>query len=190
ESLARLRGELSLAPHQLVLLAVGRLSHQKRHNDTIAAMPEILRRQPAAVLLVAGRGPLEPALAAEVAARGLHGRVRLLGFRPDVPLLYQLADLFVFPSSNEGLSVALVEALANGLPAVVSDIPQNREAASGVEDAVRFVPVADPAALACAISDALAERTRLRQAALAARDPVRSRFAPDRLAAAVAAPLA
>src|SRR5262249_20426500 len=111
ESLARLRGELSLAPHQLVLLAVGRLSHQQRHNDTIAARPEILRRQPAAVLLVAGRGPLEPALAAEVAARGLHGRVRLLGFRPDVPLLYQLADLFVFPSSNEGLSVALVEAL-------------------------------------------------------------------------------
>jgi len=186
EALARLRGELGLGAGELVLLAVGRLSHQKRHHDTIAAMPDVLVRQPRAVLLLAGRGPLEAALGADVAARGLGGAVRLLGFRPDVPLLYQLADLFVFPSSHEGLSVALVEALANGLPAVVSDIPQNREAASGVEEAVRFVPVGQPAALSRAITSALGERVQLKAAALAARDPVRSRFAPNRLAVAFA----
>ena len=181
EELDRLRAELGVTAATRVLLSVGRLSEQKRHGDTIDAMPAVLARHPGTLLLIAGRGPLTEQLREQAKARGVADAVRFLGVRGDVAALYQLADVFVFPSRYEGLALALIEALANALPAVVSDIPQNREAALGVEEAVRFVSASEP--LAPAIVKALDDRATLRAAALAKVAALRERFSPTRLAA-------
>jgi glycosyltransferase involved in cell wall biosynthesis len=74
-------------------------------------------------LLVAGEGPLRPKL-----ERDAQVSTRILGHRADVPRLLAAADFFVLVSRREGLSFALVEAMAYGLPAVVTDIPENLEA--------------------------------------------------------------
>jgi glycosyltransferase involved in cell wall biosynthesis len=180
--LARTRRELGLRGDEPVLLTVGRLVPQKGQIDLIAAMPAILRRVPDAVLLVAGDGPLAAELRAQADARGLGNKVRLLGARGDVPALLQTATLFLFPSRYEGLSVALVEALSNGVPVVASDIPQNREVGDEI-GAVRFVPPGEVDELARTVVELLGDYAAARARALAARDSVRERFDPTRLAA-------
>jgi glycosyltransferase involved in cell wall biosynthesis len=112
----------------------------------------------------------------------------LLGRRSDVRVLYQLADLLLFPSRYEGLSVALAEALANGLPAVVSDIPCNHEVGDGVPS-VRFVRPGDVDGLVAAARELLS-RDGVREAARAAQATVRTRFSPDTLSLRVAETLA
>jgi glycosyltransferase involved in cell wall biosynthesis len=179
--LQRTRAQLGLPPGALTLLTVGRLAPQKAQRDLVAAMPRVLQALPQAQLLVAGRGPLLDALKAQAQSLGVAHAVHLLGAREDVQVLYQLADLFVFPSLYEGLSVALLEALANGLPAVVSDIPQNREIADGLS-AVRFTPVGDVEAIARGIIELCGTRESATQAARLASANVQARFSPDVLA--------
>lgn len=180
--LERTRRELGVRGSERVLLTVGRLVPQKGQIDLILAMPSILRRVPDAVLLIAGEGPLRDELRAQVGALELGDRVRLLGARGDVPALLQIADLFLFPSRYEGLSVALVEALSNGLPVVASDIPQNREVGEGL-GAVRFVAPGAVESLAETVAALLADYEPLRAVAEQSRALVRERFAPGRLAA-------
>lgn len=182
ETLARTRRELGVAEDARIILSVARLHPQKGHVDLLDAMPEVFARVPRAVLLLAGRGPLESELRARVERLSLSGRVHLLGARRDVAALYQLADLFAFPSYYEGLSVALVEALANGLPAVVSEIPQNREVADGFSS-VRFVSTAAPREIARAAIDLLERGAAVKAAARAAQEDVRARFSSEVLAA-------
>jgi glycosyltransferase involved in cell wall biosynthesis len=176
-----LRRELEVPGSAPILLSVGRLVPQKRHSDLIHAMPTVLSSHPEAVLLIAGGGPLLDSLKQMVSELGLERRVRLLGSRSDVPLLYQLADAFVFPSVFEGLSVALVEALASGLPAVVSDIPPNREAGADLES-VKYVSLNDTAGLAAAVVDVLNRRRELRPVAAQGGLGIRERFSPALLA--------
>jgi glycosyltransferase involved in cell wall biosynthesis len=193
EVLGRTRAELGLAPETRIILSVGRLVVQKGQRHLIAAMPYILRHVPHAVLLIAGGGPLRAELQAQATALALGDRVRLLGARGDVPALYQMADLFAFPSLYEGLSVALVEALANALPAVVSDIPQNREViertgqGNGQMDgqelrSVRRVPREDAGELGRAVVELLLAGETVRKEALVVQDAVRLRFSPETLA--------
>jgi glycosyltransferase involved in cell wall biosynthesis len=94
-------------------------------------------------LLVVGEGKLR----AEVEqAAGAH--VRVVGHRRDVPHLLAAADFFVLMSQREGLSFALLEAMAHGLPAIVADIPENREA---IGDSGIAVPYGDENAVASAM---------------------------------------
>jgi glycosyltransferase involved in cell wall biosynthesis len=179
--IARTRDELGLGPGARVILSVGRLIPTKGHADAIAAMPAVLARHPDAILLIAGRGPLEAELRAQVEAVGLAGRVKILGARGDVPCLCQLADVFLFPTRSEGLSVALVEVLANGLPSAISDIAPNREVADGLRS-VRFFPVGDVAQIAACVSELFDGGEAVRRLAEAAKTGLRARFDPARLA--------
>jgi glycosyltransferase involved in cell wall biosynthesis len=187
-ALAALRTELGLDERAEILLNLGRLVPQKAQHLLIDAMPAVVAARPRAVLLVAGGGPLKETLESQIATRGVGDRVRLLGPRGDATALLQLAQLFVLPSLYEGLSVALVEACANGLPAVVADIAQNREVAAG-SPAVRLSPVGDAAGLARAIVEQLEARAGLAAAAAALRDDVRRRFDAAMLAGRLGAAL-
>jgi glycosyltransferase involved in cell wall biosynthesis len=110
-------------------------------------------------LTVAGR-PFEPDEAADVAARGLSGRVRHVGRVPDSELarLYRRAVAFVFPSRAEGFGFPLLEAQSAGCPVVGSDIPCFRETAG---DTALFFDPDSPAALAARVRE-LSESPRLR----------------------------
>ena len=180
EDIARARASLGIGAGDTVLLHVGRLMTQKGQEEAIRALPEILRRIPTARLLLAGPGPDRARLEAVVRELALGDAVILAGLRSDIPVLLQSADLFVFPSRREGLSVALIEALAAGLPAVVCDIPQNREVGDGMVS-VRFVPVRSPNAIATAALSLLGD-ARARASALESVPAVHDRFSPARLA--------
>jgi glycosyltransferase involved in cell wall biosynthesis len=111
------------------------------------------RRDPLAVVRAADRSSTSLVIVGEGALRGdverAAGRqVHVLGQRPDVPNLLAAADFFVLMSQREGLSFALLEAMAHGLPAIVADIPENREA---IGDSGIAVPYGDENAVASAM---------------------------------------
>lgn len=117
------------------ILFVGRLSTEKCLEDLLAAA-EVLAAEgwPVEVELVGGPDPdrnAEPGLRemcdrSPGAGTDRAPTVRFRGHRSDVARFYRAADAFVLPSSTEGLSNALLEAMAHGVPCVASDIPQNR----------------------------------------------------------------
>jgi len=122
-----LRTELRLDGYDNVIGAVGSLYPVKGHIHLIKALPGILRACPRTLLLLIGRGELERVLKEEVASRNLDAHVRFLGFRSDVPALLSTLDVFVLPSLSEGLSMALLEAMAAGKPVVASRVGGNPE---------------------------------------------------------------
>lgn len=148
---ARMRRAFGWSDRDLVLLNVGRLDWAKGQDTLVEAMPEILRRVPAAKLLLVGGGPAEEPLRERVRAAGLDGSIVLSGLRQDVPALLAMADVFVFPSLSEGLGIALLEAMAAGLPVVASAVDGITEVVTDGVDGL-LVPRSDPHALADAVA--------------------------------------
>ncbi|MFW5967072.1 MAG: glycosyltransferase [Persicimonas sp.] len=109
------------------VVTVGRLAPVKNHKGLIRAFAGVVERVDDAELLIAGEGPMRPDLEALIDELELEEHVELLGFRDDVPRLLESADAFVLPSFSEGLSNALLEAMARGLPVVASDVGGNPE---------------------------------------------------------------
>lgn len=99
---------------------VGRLAPEKNHRFLIDAFNLVLDQIPDAMLLLAGRGPLEEELKNYVDHLGISTSVVFLGVRDDVPELLRGFDVFVFPSEKEGLGLSAIEAQASGLPTIVS----------------------------------------------------------------------
>lgn len=117
---AGVRASLGIAAGALVVGHVGRFDPQKNHAFLVPIAEEVLRREPRAVLVLVGAGPLRPAVEADVARRGLGGRVVFAGVRADVARLLRAFDVLLFPSLHEGLPLVGLEAQAAGLPAVLS----------------------------------------------------------------------
>ena len=114
-----LKAGLGIPQSARVAGAVGRLTKQKNYAFLLDAFAACL--DPELHLVIAGEGELRPELERTIAARGLAGRVHLLGLRHDVPeLMLGLFDAVVMPSLHEGLPMALLEAQAAGLPCLVS----------------------------------------------------------------------
>ena len=111
--------------HAVVLLSVGELSSRKNHRMVMNALSAMRRKD--VYYLICGQGPLREELQRYARRLGVAGRIRMPGYQEDLSLVYQNADIFVFPSIQEGMPAALMEAMAAGLPCVVSDIRGNRE---------------------------------------------------------------
>jgi len=167
----------ALNPPDWAPLAVyaGRLHEAKGLADLVAAWEAIVGRWPNARLCLAGEGPLRETLAEQIEVRGLDGRVVLAGTFDQVDELLAAADLFVLPSHQEGMSLALLEAMAAGLPIVATDIPGNRDLLAADRHAL-LVPPGDPAALAAAIGRLLDEPELAAELGAAARDRVAGEF--------------
>ncbi len=112
-------------PDRPTILTTGRLSWEKGLLDAVSAMPTILRRVPEAQLVMVGEGPQRVELAERARSLGVADRVLMPGAVADVEPVLRAGDLYLLPSHFEGLSVALLEALCLGMPAVVSDTPAN-----------------------------------------------------------------
>ncbi len=124
---AGLRKELGLRDVPTALYS-GRLIPRKRLDSLISIWPAIRRSVPGAALVIAGEGPERGALEAHVQDLDLIPHVRILGElgTDQVREMLQAADCFVLPSTSEGLSNALLEAMSAGLAPVVSSIPSHR----------------------------------------------------------------
>jgi glycosyltransferase involved in cell wall biosynthesis len=165
---ARMRAELGVAPDECLAVTI---ANYRRHKDyaTLFAAARVVRDRHVPVRFAAiGQGPLADEVLAEHARSGLGEDFRLLGYRPDALDVLTAADLFVLSSRQEGLPVALMEALVLGLPVVataVGGIPE------GVSDGVEglLVSPGSPRDLADAIAKVATDTTlRARMAESAA----------------------
>ena len=114
--------ELKISCDSILLLSVGELNDNKNHKVVIQALSELPEN---VHYIICGAGPLKEKH--EQLAEKLHikERLHLLGYRSDVIKIMKSCDIFVFPSKREGLSVALMEAMACGLPCIASKIRGN-----------------------------------------------------------------
>lgn len=117
----RKRLELGLSLDDIVLISVGRLDANKNNEATIRAIVQV----PNVKLILCGDGELREKLEELAKSLSVENRVLFLGNRTDIIELYQAADIFIMMSFREGLSRSIMEAMASGLPCVVSKIRGN-----------------------------------------------------------------
>jgi glycosyltransferase involved in cell wall biosynthesis len=119
------RGELGLSNDSPVLLMSGVIHKQKGMHVGVDAFKKLSREFPEARLLIAGDGPQSAELKAQADGAGLRGKVIFCGPRPnsEMPFYYNAADIYLNPTlRHEGLAIVIVEAMACGLPSVISRI--------------------------------------------------------------------
>ncbi len=158
-----LRKNVRYSQHKgkLKLLAVGRLTHQKNFLVLIIAIDYLVKGGCKDISVhIAGNGEEYDRLFALISDLHLESYVELLGVRSDVLELMQEADLFVMPSRYEGLSIAMIEALACGLPVIASDAPGLRDFIIHHKNGMLF-PVGDYNALAKCILGVFEDRNLL-----------------------------
>jgi glycosyltransferase involved in cell wall biosynthesis len=171
ETKSRLRRELGLGDIKVGVF-IGRLSDEKNLDVLIESWAEVKREFLGAQLLIVGGGGayrnVEARLRDLVSALGLDGSVRFVGHVDRAKDYVMTSDVFVLPSRTEGMSNALVEALACGASIVATDIPGNAEICTDGESAL-LVPVGDSRAMAHAIGRIFASPDLARQLGSAAR---------------------
>lgn len=129
------RRELGIADDAMMVLMVGELSKRKNHISVLRAVAELKASESFTVqgksrklcICIAGTGVYSEYFEHFIQDKHLQNEVRLLGYREDMLKLYRAADAFLFPSYQEGLSAALMEAMACGLPAAASRIRGNTD---------------------------------------------------------------
>lgn len=169
-----IRREFDVGPGQRLVLAIGHLTAVKDHAtllDSLALIPTSERPH----LVIAGDGPLRAELEAQRSRLGLDDSVALPGYRKDVPALLNAADLLVMSSVSEGLSIALIEATARGVPIVATDVGGNDEIVEHGKNGL-LVPARDPLVLANTLREILPDESRLRAFGRAGRERYERRF--------------
>jgi glycosyltransferase involved in cell wall biosynthesis len=163
-----LRSELGLAPDDVVAVTVANFRKEKAYPDLLAALKSALASQPALHSLIVGQGPLESEVRELHSSLGLGERCHILGYRRDVLRILAASDFFVLASKFEGYPLALMEAMAVGLPVVATRV-------GGIPDAVingregLLVGPRDTKALALSIQRMAADAAGRRRMAEAAR---------------------
>jgi glycosyltransferase involved in cell wall biosynthesis len=171
------RSAVGLDPGRPVIGTVGRLEDRKGHEQLLAALQALHvganGQRPQA--LIVGDGPLRDKLAAQARTLGVADDVRFTGTVADVRPLLAAMDVFVLPSWAEGMSNALMEAMAAARPVVATAVGGNTEVVSDGSTGV-LVPPGDPAAIASAVNALLHEPDRASRLAASARTFVSDRF--------------
>jgi glycosyltransferase involved in cell wall biosynthesis len=175
-----LREELGGSETGPLVLTPARLDAQKGHRALFEAIPQI----PDATFLLAGEGPERAPLEALAVELGIADRVRFLGRREDVPRLLAACDVFALPSLYEGSSLAVLEAMAAGIPIVSSAIGGTEELIEDGRSGLLVAP-GDSEALAAALRRVLGD-PGLRQSLVAhARERVEAGLTREQMAARV-----
>lgn len=147
----RLRRARGLAPEALLIGGVGRLHPVKNYDTLIAAFEDVASHHPGSRLVLVGDGPERERLHGEICARSLVSRAWITGLRDDVADWLAMMDVFAHVSFAEGLSNAILQAMAVGLPVVATALAANREVV--IDGATgRLVEARETADVAAALS--------------------------------------
>ena len=133
-----------------IILSLGRLVPEKNYSKLIRAFREVHKANADAMLLIIGSGPLREQLLSLARSLDLEGIVVLLPWARDVVSYYKSADLYVQPSLYEGWGMAVVEAMASGLPVIMTDVGLAGEVLHDGKSGV-IVPSTDEQTLASAM---------------------------------------
>jgi glycosyltransferase involved in cell wall biosynthesis len=161
------RAALGLLPHEIAVGTIGALVARKGQRVLIDAMALVRRasfdefpdEERTQICLIAGAGPLRHELAQQIVQRDLGPAVRLLGPLEDPATLLNALDVFVMPSLNEGMGVAVLEATATGLPVIASAVGGLPEIVDDGRTGILVKP-GDPVMLAEAITRLATDRQR------------------------------
>lgn len=176
------RSKLGLSAAPLVLF-VGRLDPQKDPFNLLEAFGRLLGRHTDWQLLFVGDGTLKASIDEWVGHHGLGHRIRIAGWRPDVPDLLKAADLLVLPSLWEGMPNIVLEAMAAGLPVVVSRVEGTEELIRDGETGLLVTP-GSPTELEHQIEAALTTPELSSRIKTAAQLAVRTQFTMGRMVSA------
>jgi len=168
------RAELGIAKHECLVISAGRLSKQKGHIYLVETALK-LKDKPEIKFAVFGSGSLKQMLHTRIRNNKLEGRFLLAGEKKDMLPWLCAADIFAMPSLWEGIPIALLEAMAIGLPCVVSDVDGMAEVIKNGKNGI-LCPIASPDTMAREIS-AIWENVPLRNnISLSAKKTVRDTF--------------
>ncbi|AQS52641.1 Putative glycosyltransferase EpsD [Jeotgalibaca dankookensis] len=117
--------ELGVPVDSQVLLSIGELNKNKNHEIVIEAIAKLHNEK--IHYIICGEGPLNDYLINLSEKLGIERQIHLTGLRKDIPEICKASDVFVFPSIREGLSVALMESMASGLPVICTNIRGNSD---------------------------------------------------------------
>ncbi|MBK8984679.1 MAG: glycosyltransferase [Chloroflexi bacterium] len=173
----QLRASLVDDPTAVILMAIGRLRSHKGFLDLLTAFADVHRACPQTRLLIAGQGPQEAELMAQITALGLENKAMLLGLRHDISALLAASDIYVSTTHWEGLPVSMLEAMAAGLPCVVTavgDVPLVIDETMGT-----LVPPQQPAAFAEALQRLVEAPTVWPSMGQAARQKIADSYSAD-----------
>lgn len=130
------RNKYQIPEDAVIILSVGELNKGKNHQAVLKALTFLRRKERLSskdayhkdvYYFICGKGRLHKKLMRDARRAGMDTYLRMPGFQENMPWIYRNADIFVLPSVREGMPVALMEAMAAGLPCIVSDIRGNRE---------------------------------------------------------------
>lgn len=119
------RQEINVGMDDVMLLSVGELNKNKNHEVVLRALAKLGRKD--VHYVIAGRGVLKDYLENLAKELSVGEQLHLLGFRTDIKELYKVADVFAHPSFREGLSVAVMEAMASAMPIICTEIRGNTD---------------------------------------------------------------
>jgi glycosyltransferase involved in cell wall biosynthesis len=166
------------------VIALGRLSQQKRPDVAVEAFARVHGRLSESELLLAGRGPEEERVRELAGRLGVDGAVRFLGPRDDVPELLATASCLVLSSDYEGCPLSVLEAMAAGVPVVATRVGGVPELVDDGRTGLLVEP-GRPDLLADALARLLSNPAEAAGLGAAAREEARARFSRERMLAAV-----
>lgn len=176
-----IRKELGLPNDAVVVTCVGNLAPNKGQASLIAAFEQVFANNPKAFLLLVGEGETRPLLEAQIQQSTAKTRIKLLGRRTDVANILKASTIFALPTLFEGLSVAILEAMAAGLAIVTTNIPENRVICTDQKSALLVEP-ASTEQLAAALTILRDHPERIKELGRAALASVRKDYAIDQFA--------
>ncbi len=183
-SRTRTRTALGILPGTPLVGCVADLFDVKRHVDLIDAFAQVRAEIPQARLVLIGDGPLRSAIEKRARDRRITDAVHLLGSRKDIDALLPALDLFVLASDTEGMSNAILEAQACGLPVIATEVGGNTDLVDST--CGQLVAPRDPDALAAAMLALLRDADLCKRMGVAARDRVTSKHSLEAMAHAYA----
>lgn len=170
-----LRASLGVVPHDFVIICVANFHVNKGHQYLLEAFESLFPKFHHMKLLLVGDGSERKNLERQINAYQSKHSILFLGHRTEVPQLLKISDCFVLPTLFEGMSNALIEAMAAGLPVITTNIPENRELISHEESGV-LIPPRNWKALSTVIEDMVSDVKKRKILAENARSHINRNF--------------
>jgi glycosyltransferase involved in cell wall biosynthesis len=176
-----IKESLGIKKEALVVGTIGALTREKGHQYLLRAALKVIRIYPEAIFLLVGDGTERPNLEKTASSLGIKNSVIFAGMRKDVPEILSILDVFVLPSLNEGLPMALLEAQAAQIPVVAARVGAIPDV---LEDGVTgiLIPPKAPQAIAEATIKVLSDRKIALGMAQKGFEKVRDNFSAEKMA--------
>ena len=178
-----MRSEFGIGKEEFVILCASRFAHDKGHGFLIESLSELKKMTIVKFKCVlAGDGPLLPAVKKQVCGLGLDNEIIFAGFREDIKNLFYGSDLYVNSSEHEALSFLILEALASGLPVIATDMGGNRDIINNETGCGMLVEYGNSREMAGAILKVMEDRALRQNLSENAFKTVKERFNLDKVA--------